>query len=135
MLTPTVQISDDLRGCHPLITKTRRLLKQGKPDERHLKYAVAGGTMSVRVSSGAIDRALQILEAIIRACESRAWIVAAPDDESSARVHIGQDPVSFGMSEKILRFEIETNDPAKRHLVGSAQLSVRTHLSPNIGDF
>jgi hypothetical protein len=103
--------TDDRRSCHPLITKTRRLLKRGKPDERHLKYAVGGKTMSVRVSSGAIERALKILEAIILLCESRGWAVTPPDDKSSAEVCIDQDPVSFGISEKISRFQINTDDP------------------------
>jgi hypothetical protein len=113
MTTTTVQIPGDLRGCHALITKTRGSLKLAKTDERNLKRAAGDGVLKVCVSRESIDRALKILEAIIRACEARGWSVAAPDARSSAEIRIGDDPVSFGISEKIARFEIKTDDPAK----------------------
>ena len=39
-------------------------------------------------------------------CESRGWVVAPPGEESSADIRSGDDLVSFGISEKISRFEI-----------------------------
>jgi hypothetical protein len=36
-----------------------------------------------------------------------------PDERSSAEIRIGEDPVSFGISEKISRFEVNANDPEK----------------------
>lgn len=116
MTTNLTDISQDLRGYHQLVTKTRRALIKAKADHQNVKNAVGQGTLHVRVTRTSIDRALRLLEVVVRACESRGWSVVAPDPEHSAEIRIDDDPVSFGISEKILRFEVKTDDPDKDKL-------------------
>jgi hypothetical protein len=110
MTKTTVPVPTDLRGCHPLITKTRGSLKLAKTDERNLKRAAGDGVLKVCVSRDSIDRALKILEAIIRACEARGWSVAAPDARSSAEIRIRDEAEKWLRSgEAVNSSECSTN--------------------------
>jgi len=102
-----IKIPSDLRGCHPLISTTRRALEARKPGDTGLVYINEPGALKVTVSRQSTPRALRIMEALLRACLDRGWAVESSDKEATTRVSIGNDPVHFEIAEKTDRTEIE----------------------------
>src|ERR1700681_2772874 len=96
-----IQVPADLRGCHPLITKTHHAhLHPPKLTEPYSAPKPVTGILDVQASKSALSRALRLLEAIIRASEKNGWTVEGKDEREGARIRIGDDPVSFSMFEK-----------------------------------
>ncbi len=56
---------------HPLVVKTEKSLRTAKPDERGILMAHGPGTLSVVVGPNSIDRAMRILNTLIKALEKR----------------------------------------------------------------
>ena len=107
----TIEVPSDLRGCHPLISQTRRVLEKQKPDERSLLQSIDKGILSIRVTRNSLQRALRIMEAIINVAESRGWTVKPRDEKGGGAIVIGEDDVGIQISEKINRFEIPPEKP------------------------
>lgn len=109
-----IEIPDNLRGCHPLVSATRQGLEAAKPNERKLCYAGAG-QLDVVVCRGSIPRALRLLEALVRACEGEGWKVETEEKQRGTRIVVRDDPVSLLLIEKPLRIEIEAPEEEKKN--------------------
>ena len=66
---------------HPLVKKTEKSLRTGKQDERGIVRAYDPGTLYVVVGSNSIDRAMRILDSLIKALEKRGMKVKVEDTE------------------------------------------------------
>ncbi len=66
---------------HPLVVKTEKSLRTAKPDERGILMAHGPGTLSVVVGPNSIDRAMRILNTLIKALEEREMKVKVEDTE------------------------------------------------------
>ena len=102
-----IVVPDDLRGCHPLISATRKSLESSKPQENQLLHAVHAGTLSVAVSRSSMHRALRIMEAIIVAAEAFGWKVESPGERGGTQITPENVPVSLELIEKVDRSEKE----------------------------
>src|ERR1700676_4922610 len=89
------RIPSDLRGCHPLISQTKRVLEKKKPDERSLLQSIENGILNIRVTQNALHRALRIMQAIISAAESRGWTVRPRGEKTGCAIVIGDDDVGL----------------------------------------
>lgn len=104
-------IPSDLRGCHSVVSQTKHALENQKPDERSLTQSIDKGILNIRVTRKSLHRALRIMEAIIRASESRGWRLKPRDDKSDSAIVIGDDAIGIRISERINRFEIPPEKP------------------------
>lgn len=100
-----IKVPDDLHGCHKLISKTRKALQAVTPDHNSLVWTRMTGLLNVKVSRGAVPRALRIFQAIITGAESRGWKVKASTEKSECAIAIGEDDVTLRLREKLKRFE------------------------------
>jgi hypothetical protein len=103
----------DLRGCHPLISQTKRIVEKEKPDERSLLRSTQKGILNVTVTRGSLHRALRIMQAIITAAESRGWSVKPKSEEAGCAIKIGDDELGITISERVSRFEIPPEKPTE----------------------
>src|SRR5262245_59251933 len=83
----------DLRGCHPLVSQTKRALEKNKPGEMLRLWSREERILDVSVTRGSLHRALRIMQAVIDAALSRGWIINAGEERSGCAVTIGGDDV------------------------------------------
>jgi hypothetical protein len=67
---------------HPLVAKTEKSLRTAKPDDRGILRAYGPGTLSAAVGRNSIDRAMRILNTLIKALEKRGIKVKVDETES-----------------------------------------------------
>ena len=109
-----IQIPDDLHGCHPIISKTRRAqFYRPKLTEPYSAPKPILGILDLRVSKSALPRALRLLEAILRASEKAGWSIEGRSEKEGARIKIADDPVSFSMIEQSDRIELPATKEEK----------------------
>lgn len=99
-----IVVSDSLRSPHPLVRRTRDALK-GNAGFTGVLYNFQEPYLDVQVSRASLQRALLIIDALVKAFEKREWKVsmwtqAASDDRKRYVTVIGQR-VPFGIREKI----------------------------------
>ncbi|VTT98784.1 Uncharacterized protein OS=Kordia algicida OT-1 GN=KAOT1_19457 PE=4 SV=1 [Gemmataceae bacterium] len=76
-----IVVTDNSTELHPLVDRTVKSLTSAKPNERGLVRPRAMRCLEVEVSPAAIDRAGRVMDALVRALESRGHTVAAGDAE------------------------------------------------------
>jgi hypothetical protein len=112
VLEQRIRVRDDLRGAHPLVTKTRDLFATAWQDERGILHPDGGstkptGALAVHVSKVSIHRALRIADALINAVEERGWSVRCPAKSESrgTGVCLLGEEVAISIEEKVKRIE------------------------------
>jgi hypothetical protein len=84
---PDVQILDDLTGCEPIVTVTRRALEKSRTHYSDLHDVTREpGCLAVRVSLTQIDRALRILDALAKAMQARNRVSYLIEDAKTVSV-------------------------------------------------
>jgi hypothetical protein len=102
-----IQIPEDLRNCHELITKTRHACIQStKTIDPYSQPKRSFGILDLHISRTALQRALRLLEAVIRTCETRGWSVLGNTERDDSRIQIEDDAVMFTMFEQRDRVEL-----------------------------
>lgn len=82
---PEVPVQPTLTAPHEFVRRTLTALERAKPGDNGLLWAPAGpGILDVSVSRGLLDRALRIMDALIKAVESRGGRVLVESREGSA---------------------------------------------------
>jgi hypothetical protein len=76
-----VSVPKTLIDPHPLVTKTEKSLRTAKPDDRGILRASGPETLSAVVGPDSIDRAMRILDTLIKALEKRGMKVKVDDTE------------------------------------------------------
>lgn len=66
---------------HPLVAKTEKSLRTAKPDDRGIVRAYGPGTLCAVVGPNSIDRAMRILDTLIKALEKTGMKVKVEDTE------------------------------------------------------
>jgi hypothetical protein len=102
-----IVVSDNLLSSHPLVSKTRKLLERGKPDD-YARLMIPWNItdrqrLNLRVSKSALHRALRIANALIKALEGRGYPVEVT--EEGTRCLINGEQVTFHVWEKVKRSE------------------------------
>jgi len=70
---PGIPVADALRRPHPLVAHTAAAFKGVKPDSNGLLFPYGHGTLRVHVSEATRDRALRIMDALLKALEQRGY--------------------------------------------------------------
>jgi hypothetical protein len=102
----TVEVAADLRGCHPIVSQTKRALEKDKPGETLLLWSREKCILDVRVTRGSLRRGLRIMQAVIEAALSRGWAIKGGDEETACAIAVGEDDLHIRMTEKVNHFEI-----------------------------
>ena len=76
-----VSVPKALIDPHPLVTKTEKSLQTAKADDRGILRASGPGTLSTVVGPNSIDRAMRILDTLIKALEKRGMKVKVEGTE------------------------------------------------------
>lgn len=66
-----ISVAPELEDPHPLVRAAKRLLSKSKPDREGLLCVHDERCLRIQVSGAALDRALRVMNALIRACEER----------------------------------------------------------------
>lgn len=111
MLVPEI-----LTTPHPLVAKTVLALRKSKPDEAGRLRARTQQLLDVDVTMGSVDRAMCVLDTLIKGLEARGYPVslATPTLDRSSYgqptpqpirtvVRIGEDEIAFALSETVTR--------------------------------
>lgn len=102
-----IPIPENLHGCHPLVTATRKSMESQKPGEDRLAWATGKGTLGIETSRESMHRALCLMEALIRAAEEKGWKVEGKGDRAGTEVIVGEESVSLEIREKVEWIAIE----------------------------
>jgi hypothetical protein len=103
-----IAVATDLTDPHPLVARTERSLRSATPNEVGLARPKAQRCLDVTVSPAQIDRALRLLDTLVKALEARGFPVKVTDGEhprTVARV-LGED-IGFQLYEEVDRHERE----------------------------
>jgi len=103
----SITVPENLVGCHPITAKLRRSL-EGRRGERTglVEPAWRDAVFSVSVSKAQIQRTLKIMDALIRAVESRGGQFIKPDKDCAwIRMQIAGECVGFRVLEIVEKRE------------------------------
>jgi hypothetical protein len=98
----TIEVTQRLTKPHPLVARTEAALKRRKPDDKGLVSPYEKGCLDVTVSPTLVNRALRILDTLIKTMETRGYKVSIKDDDwkHTTSVLILGEPVEFGLRER-----------------------------------
>lgn len=69
---PRIPVPEQLEAPHPLVARTLKAMKHARAYDRRVRPPISGA-LDVGTSPQQIDRALRILDALIKACEERGF--------------------------------------------------------------
>ncbi|QDG52082.1 hypothetical protein FIV42_15420 [Persicimonas caeni] len=98
-----VVVPEELRNPHPLVKRTKRALERAKPGRYARLHPAGDDTLSVAVGRPSIDRAMRIMDALIKALEERGHEVVVEKNhrgEKQTAVKIGGESVPFELTER-----------------------------------
>ena len=107
---PVIVVSDVLVEPHPLIARTERSLRSVRLDEKGLVSPRAKRALRVSVAPESIDRAMRILDALVKAVEERGWAVkpeVTPGQSPRTVVTVDGERIQICITEKLQREEQE----------------------------
>lgn len=108
------RVPEDLRGCDPLVSRTRVALQEGHTDDygRSLAHWNADCPIRISVSRGLVHRALRIGQGIIEGATRRGYGLRIEDRRKTAEIVVRGNGFGFSIEEPTKRFE---NQPDPKH--------------------
>jgi len=104
-LAHNLVVLDQLTSPHPLIATTKQLIKLKPPDEKGILHGARDNMLDINVSRKALDRALRIMDAMIKYWEGRDGTVHVRkygDAGSTQTVfRMETDEIAITLSEKL----------------------------------
>ena len=101
-----ITVPSSLDSPHSLIAMTQRSLMGAKVDDRGLKQPRARGCLDVHVGPDSIDRAMLIMDTLVKALESRGFdISVAKEPPFSTSVSVMDEIIPFVLNEDLNRTE------------------------------
>ncbi len=95
-----------LESPHPLIEKTERSLKSAKPESDGLVQSKAKGCLNVCVAPESVERAMRILDTLVKALEKRGIPVTVGAEASDpTRVKVLEETLTIELDEELDRCE------------------------------
>lgn len=108
-------VPDELTDAHPLVVRAERSLRNASTNERQLLIPSAQNCLDIRVSKEALPRALRIMDALIKALESRSITVELTGERDiPTRVVVLGETFGIGLEEKVDRREKELTPQQKK---------------------
>jgi hypothetical protein len=106
-----IVVSNSLRSPHPLVRKTMEALKGKARRDQGYVGNWREPHLDVQVSSDMLNRALRVMDALVKALEERGWkVVLGIHDDRKSYAHVFGQRVPFGIREKLKKVR---NEPAK----------------------
>ena len=103
---PPIPVPESLDDPHPEVAKAARTLRASKPDHTGILQARTQGRLDIRVSQGTLERALRIMDALLKAVEANGQRVAIGDSHPWATSIVVQDEeIDFSIDEKLTQVE------------------------------
>jgi|SRR5579885_177955 len=110
-----IAVPEQLTEPHPLVARTDKSIRSARPDESGISRPKASRCIDVAVSPAQIDRALRILDAVVKALEARGMAVFAVDgDRPRTEARVLDERVGFRIYEETKRQERELTPEEKR---------------------
>jgi hypothetical protein len=95
-------VYDRLSSAHPLVVLTRDVLSGAKPDKYGVLRPWGKKYLDMRVSLASLNRALRIMDAVVKAFEERNYKVEIREDRAPESYALIQgEKLSFSVNEKI----------------------------------
>lgn len=110
-----IVVPDALEDPHPLVARTAKQLRGGRPGQkdyltpkarsRHPANAGPRG-LGLRVTAGTLERALRIMDALLKALPARGIVVLdPPEDRSATRLRVLDEEVELVLEETVRQVE------------------------------
>ena len=119
-----VAVPTSLESPHPLIMKTAKALRKTKPDDDGRLSARNRDGLHITVYPESIDRALRIMDTIIKAMNSRDFTIAIDSGSRATIITILDEAIEVCMEERGQRIVYE---PTALELKKSERLKYRTY--------
>ncbi len=101
-----IAVSDRLTDPHPLVARTGTSIRSARPDDVGIARPEARKCLDLAVSPGLIDRSLRILDALLKALESRGLAVSVTgSDQVRTQVRVLGEDIGFQLYEEAMRQE------------------------------
>lgn len=129
-LNDPIRVDDVLRNPHPAIRQTKSAL-EGAHENSYAKVQPAWNqpSLDIRVSRGSVNRALRIMDAILKAVEKRGFSVEPGDAQRGyTRIVVRSQKIKVRLTEGANRFE--TNPPERRGILPSSMVSKEFEYRP-----
>jgi hypothetical protein len=121
-----IPVSDVLFDPHRLVASSVHALRKAKTDGQHRLVPRSMRCLSLSVTLGTVDRALCIMDALIKALDERGYAVEVKSTEqsgstaASTMVRVGEEQVDISLDERVDRVE-RPRDPKDKSLYYSKQ--------------
>ena len=113
-----ILVSECLENPTPTIERTQRSLESAAADEKGIVRPRAKGCLDVAVGKPSIGRAMRIMDALLKALETRGYLVTLLDEERGrvSLVTILDEQLAFSLDEELEREERPLTVEQKRDL-------------------
>lgn len=108
-----IGVAERLVKSHPLVAASEAALKAAKPDEKGMVWPHEKGCLDMSVSPAQMNRALRILDALLKAVNAKGYAVSTKDENwkrKTSLVILGES-VEFGLRERYRQQEV----PVQKH--------------------
>jgi hypothetical protein len=99
-----ITVHEVLTDPHPLVAHTIRALRRVKPSrEGLLPRTAAADYLDVRVTLDSVDRAMRILDALLRTMDERGFLISVDirEHRATTRAHVLDEVIPFHLEERI----------------------------------
>lgn len=94
-------VEPTLSDPHPAVRDTAASLRTRPPDHKGMVSPTSAGTLAVRCAPATIDRAMRIMDALVRAGEQREWtLLTSTEAKGVTRFQIGIEIIGLSLEEK-----------------------------------
>lgn len=105
-LAERIVVPEKLVRPHPLVEQTRAVLQRAKADDRGILFAWPKHHLDIRVTRASLDRALRIMDTLVRALEARGCTVSVRSgQETGTVVKVGDEEIPIRLDERTRRVE------------------------------
>ena len=100
-----ITVSGTIESLHPIVERTYKSLKAAKFDSKGLVFPRAKRCIFTYVSTENIERAVTILDAFVKALESRTFQLRFLDEGRSSILRVCGEDFVMSLEEKVRRYE------------------------------
>lgn len=113
-----IVVPEHLISPHSLVEKTAHSIGSAKIDEKGLAHPRAKGCLDVSVAKTNIDRAMRILDALLKALEARGYRINVVEKENRSETHVAvlDEKIVFRLEEEVEGKEHPLTREQKEHL-------------------
>jgi len=110
--TTNIDFMSALVDPHPLVEATQNTLLNGKPDEKGIIKKCAKRVLQINVTHGTVDRALLIMDTILKEAEKRGYFVALEKQDEGCKTTITVEgyTIEISLSEIIRAVKHESTE-------------------------